>query len=305
MSTWKAGGITLPNGPFMIGAGVCKNPESTRGWLKIAPVVSGSYTAEQRDGNSGQVWYPDSLEEFLETGYGLNAYGMPNMGFAAAAAELKCIESEQPLIVSIAGFSTDDYIAGVKTFVTLQNVAAIELHFGCPNTEHGPPISFEPDVIDTIVNAVMQLGHSVPIWIKLSPYSNTKELEKVAHVLNKFVCKDTFQIAVVTSNTFPSAFVDERAVTALGGLAGLSGPALKPIALGQVKQLRKHLDHTIDVIGVGGITTGNDVVDFLEAGATAVQTTSLAHAAGHPNTFNNHFFDEGAANRLFELLETN
>ena len=75
------GGVSFQGLPIMIGAGVCKEPELTREWLKVAPVVSGSYTKEARRGNSGdRLFYPDTLEEFLKLGYGLNLFGLKNDG---------------------------------------------------------------------------------------------------------------------------------------------------------------------------------------------------------------------------------
>ena len=279
MSHSSAGGVTLPDGPFMIGAGVCKNPTATQDWLKIAPVVSGSYTLDQRDGNVGEVMWPGLIDLVQSFGYGFNSYGMPNMGCGAASIPLARVKSEQPLIVSFAGFSVDEYVQGVKILATLESVSAIELNFGCPNTqgEHSTIISFDPETIKTIVHRVMQLGYDVPIWIKLSPYSNPQDLERVAKVLNGFVGKGTFQIAVVTCNTFPNAFAGEGKISPNNGLSGLSGPVMKPIALGQVKQFRQHLSPLIDVIGVGGVWASDDVVDFLDAGAAAVQVLSLIH----------------------------
>lgn len=304
---WRVGGISLPHGPYMIGAGVCKNPAGTANWLKVVPTVSGSYTKDARAGNGGAVLHPETIEEFLKRGYGLNAYGMPNMGFAAAAGELRSVESEQPMIVSVAGFSVNEYVEGVRIFGALENVAAIELNFGCPNTqgEHGTIMSFDPDMIGRVVHRVMQLDLSIPIWIKLSPYSNPQDLERVAKMCNDFAGKGSFCIAIVTCNTLPSAYAGENAITAQGGFAGLSGPALKPIALGQVKQFRQHLSPLIDVIGVGGVTKADDIVDFLDAGAKAVQITSLAHWAGGPRSFTDRLFTEGAASRFFALMETN
>ena len=306
MPEWKVGGVTLPHGPYMIGAGVCKSPEATMNWLRAAPTVSGSYTKDVRPGNPGTVMYPQTLDEFLELGAGLNAYGMPNMGFVAAAKQFAGVKIDQPLIISIAGFSIGEYVEGVRVFGSLENVSAIELNFGCPNTQgdHKTIMSFDPDSINQVMSRVMALGLDVPIWVKLSPYSNSQDLERVAKVLNRFVAKGTFRIAVVTCNTFPLAYAGENTITAQDGFAGLSGPAIKMIALGQVKQFRQHLSSFIDIIGVGGGTCGNDVVDFLDAGAKAVQVTSLAHWAGDPTTFNNHFLSEQRADRLFALLES-
>lgn len=291
----------------MLGAGLAKIPDATAEWLKIAPIVSGSYTEEEdRPGNDGVVMHPQGFEEFLELGAGYNAYGMPNMGYKKAAGAMRQMKYDQPMIVSIAGFSVEEYITGVQTFAQIDTVSAIELNFGCSNTqgEHATIISFDPETINTIVHRVMQLGHSIPIWVKLSPYSNPQGLQRVAKVLNQFVGKGTFQLAVVTCNTFPMAYVGENTITAQGGFAGLSGPVMKSIALGQVRQFRQHLSPLIDVIGVGGVMKANDIVDFLDAGASAVQVTSLAHWAGDPRSFMDHFFAEGAADRFFEIMET-
>jgi dihydroorotate dehydrogenase (fumarate) len=288
----------------MIGAGVCKTPASTAEWLKVAPAVSGSYTKEQRDGNPGKVLYPETIEEFLRLGYGLNSYGMPNMGFAAAAKQFATMESDQPLIASVAGFCIDDYVHGMRVFGQHPRVSAVELNFGCPNTqgEHSTIISFDPGTINTIVHQIMKMGFDTPVWIKLSPYSNPQDLQQVAKVLNRFVGKGTFHIAVVTCNTFPNAYAGDGKISPNNGMAGLSGPAMKPIALGQVKQFRQHLDERIDVIGVNGITTGNDIIDFLEAGAQAVQITSLVHWMGDPRRFLEHLLTGERSTRLVEYL---
>ncbi len=303
MPQWNAGGVKLPHGPYMIGAGVCKTPATTEEWLKVAPVVSGSYTPQQRDGNPGKVVWPDSLEEMLRIGYGLNSYGMPNAGFAAAATSfLQSQKTEQPLIVSVAGFSVDDYVLGVRTFGVVSNVTAIELNFGCPNTqgEHNTIVSFDPDTVWQIMLGIGRLELQKPIWVKLSPYSNPQDLQRMAEILNH--CVGPQPLAVVTCNTFPNAFAGEGLIDPNSGMAGLSGPVMKPIALGQVKQFRTHLDEQIDIIGVGGVTTGDDVVDLLEAGAQAVQITSLAHWAGDPRRFHQHLLIGERSSRLVEYL---
>lgn len=302
MPQWNIGGIRLPHGPYMIGAGVCKTPARTAEWLKVAPVVSGSYTPEVRAGNPGHVMWPESLEEFLNLGYGLNSYGMPNIGFAAAATQFEAMETEQPLIISVAGFSVDDYVLGVETFSALPNVAAIELNFGCPNTqgEHQTIISFDPDTVWQIMLGIGRLQIQTPIWVKLSPYSNPQDLQKMAAILNH--CVGPQPLAVVTCNTFPNAYAGDNRISPNNGMAGLSGPAMKPIALGQVKQFRQHLDERVDVIGVGGITTGDDIMDFLEAGAQAIQITSLAHWAGDPRSFHEQLLDEKTASHFLESV---
>ena len=107
--------------------------------------------------------------------------------------------------------------------------------------------------------------------VKLSPIPDPVLLKKIAVLINEseIIC------AVTTSNTLPNVFAyadDGRpAIQSVTELGGMGGSALKPIALGQVKQLRELLRDGIDIIGVGGIKTGKDVLDYLNAGASAVQ----------------------------------
>lgn len=303
MPMCKVGGVMLPSGPYMIGAGVCKTSASTAKWLQVVPVVSGSYTKEQRDGNEGKVMCPDTLEEFLDESCGGNSYGMPNVGFQTATSELSQLESEEPVVVSVAGFSPGEYLSGVENFYGVKNVLAIELNFGCPNTQGSHPdiMSFNPEAVRNTLWLLVSEGlREKPIWLKFSPYSNPAELKRMAELVNNFI--DDLSVAIVTCNTFPNAYFGEGKISPNNGLAGLSGKAMKPIALGQVRQFRQHLDSSIDVIGVGGITTGDDVMDFLEAGAKAVQITSLAHWSGNPNIFLEHLMNPKTSSRFIDYM---
>jgi dihydroorotate dehydrogenase (fumarate) len=296
MSKGKSvGGVSFPGLPVMIGAGVCKDPKLTLDWLKIAPVVSGSYTKEARKGNDGErLFYPNTLEEFLKLGYGLNSFGAKNDGIETAIREFSESQLSQPLIISVAGFSVEDYLHCVEIVSASETISAVELNLSCPNTEHGSIFSFDLKVLDQLFIALAQ-NRKKPLWVKLSPYSDPNQLATVAKLINKH--SDIIK-AVVTCNTFPSSYAGEQAISPHQGLAGLSGPALKPIALGQVRQFRQLLNPDIDVIGVGGITTGNDVIDFLDAGAAAVQVTSLPFWLKEPENFWSQLLDNETGNRL-------
>lgn len=301
---YEVGGVALSNAPIMIGAGVCKTPAATADWLAVAPVVSGSYTVQQRSGNSGRVLYPETLEEFFQAGFGLNSYGMPNQGLLSdVSKDLAALPKTNRLIVSIAGFEPWHYYAGALAVHDNATTAAIELNFGCPNTQGDHPdiLSFNPSKVEEILTGMVDNNYSKPIWLKFSPYSNPQELLRMAAVVNQF--HNRLQLAVVTCNTFPNAYAGPQAIDGNKGLAGLSGSALKPIALGQVRQWATALNADIDLIGVGGITTGNDVVDFLEAEADAVQLTSLPHWSGDPARFWEYLLDETTGARLSRVLE--
>lgn len=291
IKAYIAGGVALPEAPIIIGAGACKTPATTAEWLEVAPVVSGSYTPEQRDGNEGKVFWPETFPEFLAAGKGFNNLSMPNCGFNQAAKKLAGIVSSQPLIVSVAGFKENDYLEGIRTFNQLPNVAAIECNFGCPNT--GEEImSFDPTVLKIItsrIKGMRGLRPNLKIWYKFSIFTSSLQLKRAADVVND---SNGYVHAVVTTNTFPKAYAGTNKITPMNGLAGKSGSEIKDEALGQIIQLRQELSPKIDIIGGGGIVYGNDVIEFLGAGAAAVFMTSVPFWMGEPGQFWEHLLGE-------------
>ncbi len=303
MPLWTVGSVCLPDGPYIIGAGAAKTPALTKMWLEVAPTVSGSYTPNESSGNPGKVVYPDNLEELLALGAGNNSLGMPNIGYPRAAAELATIKAKQPLIVSVAGFYPEDYWLGVEIFQAVPNVAAIELNKGCPNKqeEHsGDIMSFDPKAVRQTLDGLVAREVTKPLWLKFSPYSNPNELKRMAQLINEY--RHKLNLAVVTCNTFPNSYMPRAALTPNQGRAGLSGKAMKYIALGQVHQFREHLDPIIDVIGSGGCLTGDDIVDMLDAGAKGVQLTSLPSWGGNPDVFYEHILNRETSSRFMEHL---
>jgi dihydroorotate dehydrogenase (fumarate) len=273
-------------------------------WLEMAPVVSGSYTPEQRDSSHGNSVWPDTTADFRSVAGGLNNYEMLNMGFAAAVNNFEFMpQPAHPMVVSIAGFSIKDYLAGLKQFSGLPGVSAIELNFGCSNLLGEAPeiMSFRFNVIRKLLDNIVSYElRTKPIWLKFSPYSNPAELQRVAELINEHAHQ--LSLAVVTCNPFPYANFGAEKNCINAGMSGLSGAILKPIALDQVRQFRQCLDTSVDVIGVGGVTTGDDIMDFLEAGAAIAQITSMVHMAGSRNTFLHRLLEEATASRFIAHL---
>lgn len=303
--TYLVGGIPMLF-PIMVGAGACKTPESVipymrRGNLLLGAVVTGSYTPDARSGNDGILSYPDEWQKFLELQFGLNAFGMPNMGYSQAALELSQLfpAPAYPVIVSIAGFSVEDYVKGLTVFQST-SAKGVEMNFGCPNAHDKKTVPIAYDIISMIqvLEASKELDIDCPIWIKLSPYVTLEEREELTalyphldfsnvptvtesflkEVLHHIMTYRQFIRAVVFSNTLPNVICRDAngkpATSPNDGKAGLSGPIIKAISLNLVKRARAILPEDIDVIGSGGILTGDDVVDYLEAGAAGVQCTS-------------------------------
>jgi dihydroorotate dehydrogenase (fumarate) len=276
-------GIELEH-PLMNAGGTCKTVEHTKRFARsvVSAILVGPVTPLTREGNSGDVYWQGEF-------YSLNSLGMPNPGedefFGKHWPGIRELAGQagKGVILQLAGFSPEDYVQ-LAFAAQKAGVKHIELNFGCPNVWDGGKqkgiISFDPDAIVLIVKLVRQVFRWT-IGLKLSPYSDPELLGLVAEAINSLVHDVGY---VACSNTFPNALVldpkTSKAVISVGdGLAGLSGKAMKPIALGQVRQFAKLLDHA-DIVGVGGIARGQDIIDFQRAGAVAVQVSTPYWNAG-------------------------
>ncbi len=280
MNEITLGGHILPANFMNAACSIAKTPEDIAALCatKAGAVVIGSITPLPREGNPEPRWYSGN-------GFALNSFGMPNGGIEYYQNELLNMttairEAGKVSILSIAGFSEPDY-ASLASLANENGVDLIEVNLGCPNVQidgkQKAIASFDPDYMYKILGGITA-STSLPLLVKLSPYSNPADLQAAATVIT-----ETPQvIAVVTSNTFPNgyALANDKPVLNVG-LGGVSGPSLKAIAMGQVRQFRSILPHTVAVIGVGGIESVNDVNDYILAGASAVQAATLIVRDGH------------------------
>lgn len=210
----------------------------------------------------------------IETAAGmLNAIGLQNMGVAAfveqklpAIQKLPC-----PAIANVFGGCIADYCSVIETLNAVEGIAAYELNASCPNTEHGGMV-FGTDVaaLHELVLCAKPLARR-PLIVKLSP--NVTSIADMARA-----AADAGADAISLVNTFLGISIDAK--TRRPRLAnitgGLSGPAIKPLALRMVYHTSRAV--SIPVLGMGGITTTEDVIEFMLAGATAVQVGTASYA---------------------------
>ncbi len=196
----------------------------------------------------------------------INSVGLQNIGVRAFVTQkLPALRSyKTPVIANVFGFTAEDYVEVVRILNDAEGLAAYELNVSCPNTKHGG-IAFGVDegALGELVCAVKAVA-SRPLIVKLSP--NVTAIEPFARI-----SESSGADALSLVNTFISLAVDARTrKTRIGaGYGGLSGPAIKPIALRMVHQAAKAVK--IPVIGIGGIASGEDAAEFLIAGASLVQ----------------------------------
>ena len=196
----------------------------------------------------------------------INSVGLQNVGVRAFIAEkLPPLRRYlTPVIANVFGYAAEDYVEVIRILNDAEGVSAYELNVSCPNTKHGG-LAFGVDeaALSDLVSRAKAVA-TRPLIIKLSP--NVTAIEPFARL-----AEQNGADAISLVNTFVSLAIDVKTRTPRigAGFGGLSGPAIKPIALRMVYQAARTV--TIPVIGMGGIASGEDAAEFLIAGASLVQ----------------------------------
>ena len=203
----------------------------------------------------------------------LNAIGLQNIGARAFLDEkLPKLRQLKNVVIfaNVFGYTREDYERTIQILNEGEGIAAYELNVSCPNTEQGG-IQFgsDPRSLDEVVNTAKRISRR-PLIVKLSP--NVTSIAQMAHV-----AQEAGADAVSLVNTFVAMAIDAetRKPRIANVTAGLSGPAIKPIALRMVYDAAKAVK--IPVIGMGGISTAADIVEFMLAGAAAVQIGTASY----------------------------
>jgi dihydroorotate dehydrogenase (NAD+) catalytic subunit len=196
----------------------------------------------------------------------MNSIGLQNIGVRAFCKEKLPFLAKLPTAVfaNVFGYETADYVEVVRVLEDYPGIAGYELNVSCPNTKHGGIFfSSEPALLAEVVSAVKQVARR-PVIVKLSP--NVSAIEPLARAAEQAGVD-----AISLVNTFIALAIDAKTRRSRigAGFGGLSGPAIKPIALRFVYQAARAVK--IPVVGLGGIADGEDAAEFLIAGATAVQ----------------------------------
>lgn len=256
----QLGRLRLPN-PIMVASGTfgyAREMEHLVELPRLGAIIPKTITPQPRVGNP--PW------RTVETTAGLlNAIGLDNDGIDAFIAHHLpyLVGVGCPIVVSIAGRTHDEFLAMAAQIGEQAGVAALELNISCPNVTGGVDYGTDPERCRSLVDGVRQ-ACDLPVLAKLTP--NVTSVADMARA-----ARDGGADAISLINTVLGMAVDWRKRRPLLGnvVGGLSGPAIKPIALRCVYQAAGAVDTPI--VGIGGIATIDDVMEFFVAGASAVQ----------------------------------
>lgn len=266
--------ILVASGTF----GYAREMEAFVPFEKLGGIIPKTITPQPRPGNPPP--------RTVETASGmLNSIGLDNDGLETfIARHLEYLLSlGTAIIANVAGKNVDEFVMMAERLGKFEKLAAIELNISCPNVSGGVDFGTDPRMAADVVSRV-RAACPLPIIAKLTP--NVTSIVEIARS-----AAEAGADAVSLVNTFQGLVVDwKRRKPVLGaGFGGLSGPAIKPLALRIVSQVYRAVK--VPIIGVGGISSIDDVMEFLVAGATAVQIGTA------------NFYNPGLAGRLAEELE--
>ena len=226
---------------------------------KVGGIITKGLSREPIPGNPGpRLWHTE--------GGMINSVGLQNVGVAAFIRDKlpKLRKYSVPVFANVFGYAMEDYLEVIRALEHAEGIAGYEINASCPNTKHGGMFfSSDPDLLADLVSRVRPVAHR-PLIVKLSP--NVARIEPFAQAAEQAGAD-----AVSLVNTFVSLAIDPktRKPRIGAGCGGLSGPAIKPVALRMVAEAARAVK--IPVIGLGGIASGQDAAEFLIAGARAVQ----------------------------------
>ncbi|MDH4269918.1 MAG: dihydroorotate dehydrogenase [Dehalococcoidia bacterium] len=256
-----AKGLALSN-PVMIAAGIAGygiEYAEIADIQKLGAVVCKGTTLVPRRGNA--------QPRLAETAGGLlNSVGLENIGIDALIEEKAPVWAgwQVPVIVNVAGETIDEYVAASRKLEGVPGVSGIELNISCPNISAGGMEFGVDSKLAAQVTSAVKTVTSLPVMVKLSP--NVTDIREIA-----LAVEEAGADAICLINTLKGMAIDiDRRKPCLGNIVGgVSGPVIKPVALHMVFEAAKVV--RIPVIGCGGIACAEDALEFIMAGATAIQ----------------------------------
>jgi len=246
---------------------LAKNPN-------VAAVVSKSATLDARDGNP--------LPRYVETNFGsINSEGLPNKGFnfySSLGGGLK--QFGKPYILSLSGLKLKNNLKMFQTLEKIENIDAVELNLSCPNIVGKPQMGYDMGQMKECLDTLAPYFLKRPVGVKLPPYFDMIHFKQTAELLNQYPIRWVTCCNTMGNGLIVNVKKEQPVIAPKGGFGGIAGGYILPTALANVRQFSLLLRPDIDIVGVGGIRSGEDAFAHLLCGATVIQIATQHRREG-------------------------
>lgn len=263
--------------PFMNASGVhCMTIEDLQELEKsdAGAYITKSCTLEKREGN------PSPRYVDLDLG-SINSMGLPNLGFNYYLDYVLEVQQNQdtPIFFSIAGMSPEENLEMLDSIQKSAFSGITELNLSCPNVPGKPQLAYDFQATEQLLEKVFAFFKK-PLGVKLPPYFDLAHFDQMADILNKFPLTYVNSVNSVGNALYIDTEEEAVVIKPKNGFGGLGGQYIKPTALANVRAFYTRLKPEIQIIGTGGIETGQDAFEHLLCGASMLQIGTSLHKEG-------------------------
>ena len=263
--------------PFMNASGVhCMTIEDLQELEKsdAGAYITKSCTLEKREGNPSPRYVDLALGS-------INSMGLPNLGFNYYLDYVLEVQQNQdtPIFFSIAGMSPEENLEMLDSIQKSAFSGITELNLSCPNVPGKPQLAYDFQATEQLLEKVFAFFKK-PLGVKLPPYFDLAHFDQMADILNKFPLTYVNSVNSVGNALYIDTEEEAVVIKPKNGFGGLGGQYIKPTALANVRAFYTRLKPEIQIIGTGGIETGQDAFEHLLCGASMLQIGTTLHKEG-------------------------
>lgn len=263
--------------PFMNASGVhCMTIEDLQELEKsdAGAYITKSCTLEKREGNPSPRYVDLALGS-------INSMGLPNLGFNYYLDYVLEVQQNQdtPIFFSIAGMSPEENLEMLDSIQKSAFSGITELNLSCPNVPGKPQLAYDFQATEQLLEKVFAFFKK-PLGVKLPPYFDLAHFDQMADILNKFPLTYVNSVNSIGNALFIDTEEEAVVIKPKNGFGGLGGQYIKPTALANVRAFYTRLKPEIQIIGTGGIETGQDAFEHLLCGASMLQIGTALHKEG-------------------------
>lgn len=263
--------------PFMNASGVhCMTIENLQELEKsdAGAYITKSCTLEKREGNPSPRYVDLALGS-------INSMGLPNLGFNYYLDYVLEVQQNQdtPIFFSIAGMSPEENLEMLDSIQKSAFSGITELNLSCPNVPGKPQLAYDFQATEQLLEKVFAFFKK-PLGVKLPPYFDLAHFDQMADILNKFPLTYVNSVNSVGNALYIDTEEEAVVIKPKNGFGGLGGQYIKPTALANVRAFYTRLKPEIQIIGTGGIETGQDAFEHLLCGASMLQIGTALHKEG-------------------------